>query len=413
MTCLRRCGIIGVALFLACATAWRVIVTSLAERHATDSPERALALESRNPRALLALAKRELAGGHPHAAAGTARELLRNEPLEGRAFGVLARAAEQEGEVAKARSLYEITVRRAPRDLYSRAWIIDALLRDGRQVEALEQIDILLRISPTQGQRLFPILVQLADAPEFAKALAHILAAKPGWRDGMLWVLLARGSHGAVDAVFSALQDGGGLSAEEDGRWLDHLMQAGLWGEAYSRWAGELALAPGKPLAAVYNGDFETEPSNTGFDWRISNSVGVDIRLVPVGDANSAIAARVRFSGRRVAQIDFEQTLLLAPGKYRLRFRARADALHSDKGLQWAIACAGTSAPLAVSAPLEGSFGWKNFDAAFEVPAQKCPAQRLWLRNPGAAAAGKEVLGDIWFDDFAIQANTVPDMNAP
>ncbi|GAA0708208.1 hypothetical protein GCM10009105_07580 [Dokdonella soli] len=357
---------------------------------------------------MLALAQRELRDKHPQAAVTAARELLRHEPLEGRAFSVLATAAEEVGDITQARTLYEIAVLREPRDLHSRAWIIEALLRDGYYDEALAQINVLLRISPGQGSKLFPVLVKLADAPEFSQALTRILGSQPTWGDGVLSALLARGSVGAVDAVFGALQREGILSVEESGRWLDRLIKAGLWGEAYSRWAGGLALAPGEVLPVVYNGGFETEPTNIGFDWRISNSAGVTIGRVPAIGATGAFAAKVAFSGRRVPQVNFEQTLLLAPGTYLLHFRARAEALSSDRGLQWAIACQGERAPLAVSALLEGSFDWRQFDTPFVIPANNCPAQRLRLHNPGAAAAGKTVLGDIWIDDVAISATIVP-----
>jgi hypothetical protein len=65
-----------------------------------------------------------------------------------------------------------------------------------------------------------------------------------------------------------------------------------------------------------------------------------------------------------------------------------------------------------VSAPIGGSFDWKTFAVSFVVPAENCPAQRLWLRNPGAAAAGKAVVGDIWFDDIAIVKSAISDPEA-
>lgn len=408
MITLRQAGAFAVSLALAGLAAWQVIVTGMADRYAEEAPELALTMDAHNPSALLALAQHQLTEHHPEAAAVIARGLLRAEPLAGEAFAVLAEAAEAGGEAAKARALYGIAVLRAPQDLHARAWVIDTQLREGRYAEAMEQINILLRISPEQGAKLFPILVNLSNAPEFARALAQTLSTKPIWRASLLSVLLAQGGHGPMDQVYGALQHNGGLSTDEAGQWIERLMQEGLWGEAYSRWVGELALAPGTPLAPVYNGDFETEPSGSGFDWRISRSAGVAIDRVTATGVTGAYAIQVSFSGRRVPQINFEQRLLLAPGTYQLHFRARAQSLRSDKGLQWAIACEPESAPLGVSAPLQGSFAWKGFDTTFAIPAENCPAQRLWLHNPGAAAAGKEISGDILFDDFTISKRTVP-----
>ena len=120
-------------------TAWRIIATSMADRYAWNTPERALEWDPHNPAALLAIARHQLTEHDPTAATVTARELLRVEPLEGQAFTVLAEAAEAGGETDKVRALHEIALRRAPRDLRARAWIIDAQLREGRYAEALAQ----------------------------------------------------------------------------------------------------------------------------------------------------------------------------------------------------------------------------------------------------------------------------------
>jgi len=156
------------------------------------------------------------------------------------------------------------------------------------------------------------------------------------------------------------------------------------------------------PLPLLFNGGFETEPSGIGFDWRIRPTAGVNIERQHKPGATDAFALSVSFSGRRVPEINLEQRLLLSPGTYNMSFRARAEGLHSDKGLQWTVTCFAPSEPAAASDLLDGSFEWKRFEAALTVPDAGCVSQRIWLRNPGAAAAGKDVVGEVWFDDFAI-----------
>jgi hypothetical protein len=402
MMSLRAAGVFVVALAVSSLVAWRVIITSVADRDALQAPERALAWDAHHPAALIALAWHQLAEHQPDAAAATARELLRVEPLAAQGFVLLAQAAEADGDEARAATLYEIAMRRAPRDLHARATIIDRQLRDAQYADALTNVDLLLGISPTQGATLLPALAGLAQAPAFADALAHALANRPAWRDRMLAVLLTDGEGSAVDQVYGPLQRSGRLSDEEAGRWYDWLMHSGRWGEVYSRWAGGLALAPGVTLAAVYNGGFESEPTGVGFDWRMHGAPGVVIERVREAGATGAYAAKVTFRGRRAPRIEFEQELLLSPGAHRLRFRTRSEDVRSDQGIEWAIACDGAGTPLAVSARLNGSSAWKAVETAFVVPAENCVAQRLWLRNPGADGAGKIVSGAIWFDDFAI-----------
>lgn len=406
MRMLLRAGMWVFALGLAILAGWRIVVTHMADRAVVLSPQRALEWEPHNPAALLALAEHQLADQQPQAAAATARELLRVEPLMGQAFVVLADAAQASGDTARALALHAIALRRAPRDLRTRAWTIGIQLTEGAYADALINLDMLLRVSPTQGSRILPLLARLAETPAFALALAHTLSAKPAWRDEMLLALLTNDSHVAMDQVYSALQREGGLSNAEAGQWFDRLVQTGQWGEGYARWAGSLALPPGAALGTVYDGSFESDPSGLGFDWSMRNTVGVMIERVSVSGSTAGHAARVTFLGRRVPEIDFGQLLYLAPGAYRLRFRASARSLLSDKGLDWVIACHGSVEVLAQSPRIQGSFDWKSIDTDFVVPAVDCPAQRLWLRNPGADGSGKIVSGTVWFDDFAIDKAT-------
>ena len=402
MTALRRIAVLAVFFLLATVLAWQTIATGLADHFAEADPERALKWEAHNPTALLALAQRHLARHEPDAAAAAARELLRYEPLEGEAFALLAEAAEAAGEAGKIKILNQVALTRAPRDLHARARLINEQLREGRFSEALQQISLLLQIAPGQSATLFPAMVQLAGVPGFGAALAHALNQAPPWRSGMLLALLGSGTHEAIGAVYQELQHEHGLSSDEFSGWLDQLMRVGRWDEAYSRWASDLPLGPDSSLPLLYNGRFATEPSSSGFDWRIGRTAGITMEREAFDAAGETFAMKLSFSGRRVSDIDFEQRLFLAPGADHLRFRARADNLRSDKGLQWLIACDAQAAFLAASSLMNGKFDWKVIDTEFVIPEDKCPGQRLWLRNQGADAAGKAVSGDIWFRDFAI-----------
>lgn len=392
-----------VALALAAVVAWRVIAAGLADHYAQASPQQALAWQAHQPTAALRRARSELRDHKPAAAAATARELLQQEPLTGPAFGILAESAEQSGDEKQAAALYAIAVRRDPRDTYAQSWLIQSLLRNGKLTEAIAQFDTLYRVSPAQGSKFLPLFAQWCEANEFADAVTARLVNDPPWKAGMLAALLERDGHDATSRVFGTMQQAGRLSLQETGQWLDRLMQDGYWGEAYGRWVGTLHVPPQGFVPPLYNGAFESEPSGIGFDWRIVPTAGVLVERAIISEDDGNYGLDLVFSGRRVPDINVEQRLFLAPGSYALHFRARAESLRSDKGLQWTIQCYGAAEALSVSPPLGGSFDWKAFDATFDVPPD-CAAQRLWLRNPGADAAGKEVSGSIWFSDFAIAA---------
>jgi hypothetical protein len=172
------------------------------------------------------------------------------------------------------------------------------------------------------------------------------------------------------------------------------------WGAAYSRWISRVHRTGVESIPLLYNGEFDKPISNLGFDWRSQPPVGVQIDQVADG-ANKLI--ELVFRGRRVDGVGLSQTLLLAPGNYRLSFHTQAQALRSNQGLQWDLICAGTGRKIASTLRLNGDFDWRTVTTDFTIPDDACPAQTLRLINPGAGGAAKVMYGTIRFDAFEIE----------
>jgi tetratricopeptide (TPR) repeat protein len=388
--------LVGFGLF----AAWRIVAIAGADRWAHTDPAHALQWIPDHPQALLALAERQLAAGDVDAAAASARQLLAAAPLEGRAFRILAAITAGKGDAARALALYRIAERRSPRDTATRAWLFEHALRAGDYPAALAQVDALLRTSPKQGPVLLPMLARMAANPDFANALAQLLARRPPWRTPFLSTLQRSGDPRATDAVLSALRSEGGLQGTEFDDWIATLIRQGRWNEAYARWAGTLDLAD-RGLPLIYNGGFSQPPGGRGFDWRVLRIPGVSIEFEPDDDAGGFVA-HATFRGRQVPQVNLEQPLLLAPGRYRFSARVRAASLRSERGLEWSVTCLGQRAPLAASGPIDGSFGWREVEMEIVVPEAGCPGQWLRLRNPVPAGSIQRVSGELWFDDVAL-----------
>ncbi|WP_162349295.1 tetratricopeptide repeat protein [Pseudoxanthomonas gei] len=381
--------------------AWRILVITQSGRWATDDPQRALRWDPAHAQALLALAEQQLAAGKLDEARGSARRLLASEPLEGRAFRILAAAEAQQGHPDRALTLYEIAARRSPRDLRARAWLTEHYLVAGNYPAALRHIDILLRTSPGQGSTLMPVLGQLAVDPDFAAELARVLERRPPWRVALLTTLQRAKDPRGADHVLAALRAAGGLDEVEFDEWIAYLIRQGRWGEAYGRWAGTLELQGGA-LPLVYNGSFEQPVSNRGFDWRLTRVPGVSVDFVPDRNARG-LTAHAAFRGRPAAGIGLEQPMLLAPGRYRFSARMRGDALRSERGLEWNIVCMGAREPAAISESIEGTFGWRALVMEVNIPFTACPGQWLRLRNPAPPGSIQQVSGEVWLDEVAIQ----------
>lgn len=390
---------ITLAFALVVVAGWRIVGQMQAERYATTDPERALRWRPAHPQALRALAERQLADGRLTEAQATARRLLANEPLQGVAFRLLAEAADREGRHADAFRLYLIAEERAPRDVQTRAWLTQRYLEQGDAANALVQIDKILRMAPQRARSIHPVLGQLAQDPAFAEALAAMLRQGPPWRAGLLIALRdpAKGNPVAVGRVMQALQNQGGLKPEEYADWLDSLIAQGRWGEAYARWAGQVAK-PGGRLPLVYNGGFAHPPTGIGFDWRLRRVPGVMLRFEP--DAGTmGQAVYLHFLDRRLPDAGLEQALVLAPGTYRLSVRMRALSLRSELGLQWTVSCPEPVGVVGRSEAVDGTFAWRTFEAEVTIPEAGCPGQWLRLVNPVPSSAAQRVVGEVWLDD--------------
>lgn len=360
-----------------------------------------LTLMPGHPEALLELAKSQLADKRADAAAETARQLLLVSPVDGRAYTLLAKVALAHGQKSRARELFAVGARRAPRDVAAHAWLAQDALERGLPKEALVQIDHVLTLSPEAGATVFPVLISLAVDPRFAEALADVLRRPASWRAGML-IALERAPpelREASDQVLSALQRKGGFDAAETQARIQALLQEGRWGEAYARWASPVAAA-GTPLPLLFNGDFASEPVGDSFDWILPTTPGVILEFEP--GTGSGRILHGRFLGRRMVGAFLEHRLLLPPGRYELHLRQRAEALRSDHGLGWTVTCEGARDPQISSEALDGTRGWQALDVTFTVPALGCTRQWLRMGNAGAAGAGQLVTGDVWAGNLTI-----------
>jgi hypothetical protein len=392
-----RPAVAAIGLLLLAWLAWTVVQATRADALAASAPEAALRIEPGHPVALRVAARRALLARELPAATELAQRLLATDPGQGEGFATIALAA-AEREAPDAGALMEIAARRAARNRQVRARLAALALGRGDLPEAMVQLDALLRLGA--GANLYPALIRQSTDPAFAAALADTLARRPRWGSAFMATLLAQGSPAAVDHVYAELRRKGALSRKETSRWLGRMMKDGRWGEAYAYWVSTLGSSR-RVLAPVFDGGFELDASGVGFDWQPGNrSQGVFTEFEEAPGATGRRAAHFRFIGP-AADGDLRQPLLLAPGRYRLSLRARAEFLQTDRGLEWRITCH-AGPVIAALGPLEGSFDWRRMQVDFSVPAANCPGQWLELRNPAPAGAAQHASGDLWTDDVAV-----------
>lgn len=365
--------------------AWRLFVDPSAAFHRAESAQDARAAPSR---------RAELARAAIHAA-----------PLDGRPYRFLAEALLAQRRPADASGLFEVAAARGPRDLPSQTWLANQALAHGDFPAALARIDIILRVQPQLGPKIYPVMAALALRAQEQPAVASVLAKQPPWRPTFMQNLLRSAPDSA--AIFGLVEllrhAPPGLSNDELGWWLDRLIAEHQWSTAYLTWAASLDPTERDHIGNVFNGSFELEPSQQGFGWRFGRPPGARISREQVTGATGSLALRIAFEDRRVPFRDVRELLALSPGDYRFTGRSRLDQLRTERGLVWSLSCAEDNRPIAETQPFAGNHAWRDFEQQVTVPAANCAAQWLTLLLPARIPAEQRIGGTAWFDGLEME----------
>jgi hypothetical protein len=381
---------------------------------ANSDPEGALLLAPWEPVALDELAQRKLGSlsGELKPVEDLARRALLFDPLDSRALSLLGMVAERNGDLVRAETLMSLSAARSWRNPEPHVWLFAQAIRRGKFEEALVHADGLLRLypgsSPTSfsiSATTFPILALFGLDPRGLAALEGALATNPPWRREFLSRVVVSGANDRLMTQLyrSLIRSSQPPTAAEMKPYLDRLIQAGRFDEAYQEWRATRSQAE-TPARYPYNGDFEVSLDGAAFNWVFDFVSGAEIQITAAPDREKGRALRVEFSGARASLGRVGQLLMLAPGNYRLELAEKASRLRTERGLIWQISCAESRSVLAATNPLMGTVPWTDLKVTFSVPASDCQAQWLKLIIPARTASESAIEGEAWFKSFRITA---------
>ena len=191
-------------------------------------------------------------------------------------------------------------------------------------------------------------LERLGDTPRLERGYLHFLIGQSRWPEAQ-----------AVASRLAARKD------PRDGELLLSLTDR------------LIAVGRVEPSSQLTNGDFLLRPSGHGFDWQVT---------APPGGASRWEPARLRFwlaNSTPDACPLLDQSVVLARGKYRLRFEYRTEGLARETGLRWVVSRDGMAEETGpVLARTEG--GEHDADWSFDVKKRGVyQLQLVYVRVPG------------------------------
>ena len=243
---------------------------------------------------------------------------------------------------------------------------------------------------------LYFVLDRLPAEPERAFRLAwntwlrweqapRVGAFHIGSLDRFMTFLLRHGEYEKARQVWnSGLQDALGPASSED----------------YGTNGGHAGPAPG--TEAVYNGGFEAEALNGGFDWTLPAHPEVYYEYDHQTRYQGLTSLRIDFAGK--SNLNYSgprQVLLLPAGKLQLRFIARSENVTSDQGVCFELRSFAGNTLLARSAPILGNSPWQLRTAEFEV--ERPTAAVLTLRRYPSEKFNNLLGGRLWLDAVEIR----------
>jgi len=160
----------------------------------------------------------------------------------------------------------------------------------------------------------------------------------------------------------------------------------------------------------LYNGGFEGQPLNTGFDWRASNSQDLAYDFSDPSAYKGGKCLRIDFVFGRNAEYDLvNQVVRIQPStRYQLTAYVRSDNLTSSSGPRLRVdemGCADCTAR--TSDPTVGTTAWHPIDVEFMTQPQT-QAVRVSFWRPKELASSQDITGTVWLDEVTLRAVDAP-----
>ncbi len=187
------------------------------------------------------------------------------------------------------------------------------------------------------------------------------------------------------------------------GEYVDLLIKKGEYLLAVDTWkrtAGHYDNAYLRPNL-VFNGDFESQPLQSGLDWRFPETPGVGIKRDSTVAFSGSSSLQIEFDGER--NIDFRHLthdVVAPPGHYHFRALVRTSELTTDQGIRFRLVDSSGRLNLETT-QLTGTHDWTPVDLDFTLAGPVRLLRIEVVRQPSAKFDNK-IRGHAWVDSVSL-----------
>lgn len=275
------------------------------------------------------------------------RDALRRAPLMGEPILVAGMDASANDQTERARALFEEARHRDPRLVIARYWLFDYYLRAGKYAQGISEAGPIVRLQPSTASPVATILTALLDVPQARPVLAAALRRNPPWRRDFFAQVAATPRLRSQAAALLQQDEASGTRGDQE-TLIRSLLRDHAYDRAHALWVSLLPQAYRARATGLYDGDFAGLPGTAPFNWRLFGMDKGLVERIAVPDLPQHTGLAIRAQGDAVEPLA-EQTVIVAPGNYRLSAVARtlADEEQTETGLQATARCVASGKPLA------------------------------------------------------------------
>ena len=294
-------------------------------------------------------AQAALEAGDRSAALAAARQAVARDPADARPLGLLGEAALASGDRRLARRAFTVSASMGWREPLTQIYWLSAKLETGDFAAAGPHLDAFLRQAP--GYPLRGVYLAPFDARPAGRAqLAELLARRPAWAtryfadtiDPASGDPLARSEVARLLASTHGVRDCALVAPV-----LEALLRFGRDTRAHALYRLHCA-SPGEAETPVDAGFERADPANppTALDWHFPGEGAIGITAGPAPGMRGR-ALTVSSTAPITMVFAAAEPLALAPGSYRLTWRARDARGAPSPAIDVALSCAPAGARLA------------------------------------------------------------------
>lgn len=330
------------------------------------------------------------------------QEALRRDPASANSWSDLAEAFYAAGDTPRARQCFARALELGPHILV--VWVHDAMFHyrlDEPDAALISSARVLTTV-PDYDAILFSYFDRLLPDPQ--KVLSQIGSNKRA-TISYFQHFIDSGSISAAETTWTHAFSKNYVDDKLAASYVDFLLHHHLYDNALQSWTDYVGPKrrdyPERNL--LYNGNFETKPTGSPFDWRIQPSDRVDTVLDRTNPKDGDWSIHITFHGDdNIPYDNVIQTARVRPGPHHLRAWISTDGITTNEGLRVRVFDPETPARMDYrTSPITGTHDWMLLDEPVTIPSQTNLVSVEICRTPSQKFDNK-IAGSAWIDQVSL-----------